>query len=238
VRKYVIKGPRPTLGVKKQGAPSASGNVPDHRERSAPAPEKADRKDGEGAAALAERLKSLENRLLEEVERRRELECVVSGLRGDLDARLGSLVQQAAAGNGPEPRTESGSTPPVAEPPPARLPEPAAAGACELSAALEELALADVLQFVRTTKRSGRLSVHSADLEGFINVLHGEAVYAQAADKEGFQAFCDLLALDTGRVEFVTATMDPEKRNLFRSTLSLMMEALRTLDERDSQMRR
>jgi len=73
---------------------------------------------------------------------------------------------------------------------------------------------------------------------GFLHVVEGEAIYAENGDQTGFDAFRELMAAEVGHVEFRSEEVDRETSNLTRGTLELLLQALRLLDERNSQLRR
>lgn len=111
-------------------------------------------------------------------------------------------------------------------------------GTCVLYGSLEQLPVADVLQFARWLRKTGKVKILSEKASGFIHLIEGEAVYAKTDKEEGFQAFTDLLGAESGHLEFVSRGVDAGLQNLSRGTIPLLMEALRLLDERDSQLRR
>ena len=96
---------------------------------------------------------------------------------------------------------------------------------------LNKLSMLEVIEFARTTSKTGRLSVEALDLNGFVDILEGQAVYAEVGEFRGFEAFCELLRTPDGVVEFHNIAVSSESRNLENSTLELVFRALQTLDE-------
>ncbi len=103
---------------------------------------------------------------------------------------------------------------------------------------LKEVGVSEILEFVRTTNKTGRLVVEAQCVQGTIDFVAGQAIFAKTTEAEGFDAFYDLMGAETGHVRFSAEAVDSSRRNLSKGTLQLMMKALRLLDERNSQMRR
>lgn len=107
-----------------------------------------------------------------------------------------------------------------------------------LSSPLDQLQVAAVLEFVRMHRRTGKVTVCTERHHGVIHLVDGEAVFASTGDQQGFPAFTTLMDSMDGTVEFATESVPEDLQNLSCGTIPLMMDALRLLDERDSQLRR
>lgn len=116
--------------------------------------------------------------------------------------------------------------------------ETEAASAGMLAGSLAEISVADAVEFARLTKKTGQLRIDSPELQGFMNVLEGEVIYAKAAELEEFDAFYEMLAARSGSIEFRITDVQPDLRNLKYNSLQLLMRAVRLLDESSCEMRR
>lgn len=111
-------------------------------------------------------------------------------------------------------------------------------GSFRLYAPLGKLSTIEVLEFTRTTRKTGSITVEDTELRGFIDVFEGEAIYAEAGELMGFDAFREVLSSSQGRVEFHSIPVSPQRRNLDRPTLELLFRALQSLDESCCELRR
>jgi hypothetical protein len=107
-----------------------------------------------------------------------------------------------------------------------------------LESPLEQLQVAAVLEFVRMHRRTGKVTVCTERHHGVIHLVDGEAVFASTGEQQGFPAFTTLMDSTNGTVVFSAEPVPEDLQNLSCGTIPLMMDALRLLDERDSQLRR
>ncbi len=95
---------------------------------------------------------------------------------------------------------------------------------------LRELPLADVIQVVAVSGKSGVFTVKNDRKEGYIYLQDGEIVHAQVEDLEGEDAIYELAIWSEGEFVFTPDTPSP-KVTITRSITNLLMEAARRADE-------
>ena len=104
--------------------------------------------------------------------------------------------------------------------------EPAVA----LSGRIEEMELSEVVQFVGMSRKTGVLKVRAPDSSGTLVFQDGELIDATSADRNGEAAVFELLKLREGSFEFFLHS-SPPTRTIQRSTLHLLLETHRLMDE-------
>lgn len=105
-----------------------------------------------------------------------------------------------------------------------------AANPKQLSGSLEQLGLADLLQFLSQGRRSGRLSIESEGGVGHIFLDVGMVVNATLKAEKGEAALYKMMSWEKGMF-----TLDPsittDERLIHKSTDGLLLDLLRILDE-------
>jgi response regulator RpfG family c-di-GMP phosphodiesterase len=109
-------------------------------------------------------------------------------------------------------------------------PRAAAAKVRGVSGSLEEMGLPDVVQILFHSRKSGKLSVVSGDKNGEVQFSEGWIFNAVYADKQGEEAFYDMLNLTTGHFE-LDPNFRPTEQLIQASPESLLLEGMRRLDE-------
>lgn len=104
-----------------------------------------------------------------------------------------------------------------------------------MSGTLEEVPIPDLLQLFSTSKRTGVLHVRTEHTYGKIYLRDGDLYYASIDDDHELgpmKALCRMVGWESGSFEFGPPEPDPELMiELQQSTESLLMEAMRQLDE-------
>jgi len=100
----------------------------------------------------------------------------------------------------------------------------------ELMGSLESMPFSDVIQLLHVTQKTGVLSLSERALSGGVLFRGGEVVHAWAGDRKGEDAFYRLASWKKARFGFSTATR-PEAQTVEQPTMTLLMEAMRRLDE-------
>ncbi len=94
---------------------------------------------------------------------------------------------------------------------------------------LQELSIVELVQMLNLNKKSGQLSI-IGELSGEIYIKDGHLWAVVAGAKTGEPAFLNLVALTEGRFKFEIRDVDVE-RNIENSTMNVIMEACRIMDE-------
>jgi CheY-like chemotaxis protein len=97
------------------------------------------------------------------------------------------------------------------------------------SGAVAVSTLADLLQLYATSGGTGLLAVRAGGLRGEVWFDAGRIVHAQAGDRTGFEAFCDLVRWPHG--SFAWRPRAPTERTIEMHTSELLLEAYRLWDE-------
>ena len=92
------------------------------------------------------------------------------------------------------------------------------------------MALAELVQTLHNSQKTGVLRVNSADEEGEIYFADGNVRNARMGDKAGEEAFYQLVAWADGSFTFETGPHEIEP-DVFRATMGLLMEGMRRQDE-------
>lgn len=94
----------------------------------------------------------------------------------------------------------------------------------------DTMPFANVLQILSIGRRSGLLGIRQDELSGGIFLDQGEAVHAWTEDTKGEEAFYALSSWGKARFAFNSMRREQE-RTLSKPTLTLLMEAMRRLEE-------
>ena len=102
----------------------------------------------------------------------------------------------------------------------------------ELSGSLRQFTLPDVVQFLSSSSKTGRLGLtqESSGAVGAIYFQKGAVLHAESGGREGEEAFFDLMGWKSGSFEFVpgeTTSRDSVKKH----SAVLLMEGARRSDE-------
>ncbi|MFP4014694.1 MAG: DUF4388 domain-containing protein [Chitinispirillaceae bacterium] len=90
--------------------------------------------------------------------------------------------------------------------------------------------LLEVLQFIEIGSKTGCLMIETKGPFGLVYFNNGRIVYAAAANSQGRQAVYSILNLKAGKFRFIL-NKHPKVANLQLSTLSVLMEWTKELDE-------
>ncbi len=99
-----------------------------------------------------------------------------------------------------------------------------------VSGALSEMGLADLIQVMWHSKKTGCLSVHTNSGEGELHLLDGYIVNARWGKSQGENAFYSMLKLKDGEFS-LDPKFKPTQRLIHQSTEALLLEGMRRLDE-------
>ncbi len=99
-----------------------------------------------------------------------------------------------------------------------------------LSGKLSMMALAELVQTLHNSQKTGLLGVSNAGDEGEIYFVDGNVRHAGIGGKTGEEAFYQLVTWAEGNFAFETGTRDLEP-DIFRATMGLLMEGMRRQDE-------
>ena len=97
----------------------------------------------------------------------------------------------------------------------------------------DTMPFANVLQVLSIGRKTGVLGIRDEDLSGGIYLDNGEAVHAWTGDSEGEEAFYSLSAWTQAKFAFNSIRRE-EKRTLTKATITLLMEAMRRIEEKAS----
>jgi len=101
---------------------------------------------------------------------------------------------------------------------------------------LEELGITDLMQSLEMGQKSGRLTVRRGGEQCEMYFISGQCKHARRGSTEGEEAFYPIVHWTEGEFEIdFTATTDRETIKL--QTTGLLMEAMRLLDEANTQVR-
>lgn len=103
-------------------------------------------------------------------------------------------------------------------------------GSSGMGGNLRSMPFSDLLQMLHTTGKSGELQLECKDARGAIALVEGNVVHAQVGDASGEEAFYRLSAWTQGMFYF-KAGAQPKATTIAQPTMSLLMEAMRRLDE-------
>jgi hypothetical protein len=95
---------------------------------------------------------------------------------------------------------------------------------------LKELPLADIVQLVAVSGKTGMFSLTRGPEKGAVYIQNGQITHARVNDIEGEDAIYALALWNDGQFQF-SAGVDAEARTITRSNTNLLMEAARRSDE-------
>ena len=95
---------------------------------------------------------------------------------------------------------------------------------------LNELSIVELVQMLNLNKKTGILQINSS-IKGNIYLKDGQLFAAEANDKKGEQAVYDLVAENVGTFNFQITEYNVD-RNIENSTMNVIMEACRIMDEK------
>jgi len=95
---------------------------------------------------------------------------------------------------------------------------------------LKELPLADIVQLVAVSGKTGMFSLTRGSERGAVYIQNGQITHAKVNDVEGEDAVYALSLWNDGQFQF-SAGVDAEARTITRSNTNLLMEAARRSDE-------
>ncbi|MGD9898636.1 MAG: response regulator [Calditrichaceae bacterium] len=95
---------------------------------------------------------------------------------------------------------------------------------------LRDLSIVELVQMLNLNKKSGVLNIEG-DIQGQIYLKDGHLHAAQTETKKGEDAFYDLVSLMSGAFSFDIHDIKLEQ-NISNSTMNVIMEACRIMDER------
>jgi hypothetical protein len=95
---------------------------------------------------------------------------------------------------------------------------------------LKELPLADIVQLVAVSGKTGMFSLSRGPEKGAVYIQNGQITHARVNDIEGEDAIYALALWNDGQFQF-SAGIDAETRTITRSNTNLLMEAARRSDE-------
>ncbi len=99
-----------------------------------------------------------------------------------------------------------------------------------LSGRLSMMTLAELVQTLHNSKKTGTLRVKSADAEGDIHFMDGNVSGARTDSVTGEEAFYRLVTWADGSFSFTPGSPQAEP-DIFRATMGLLMEGMRRQDE-------
>ena len=95
---------------------------------------------------------------------------------------------------------------------------------------LNELSIVELVQMLNLNKKTGILQIN-AGIKGNIYLKDGQLFAAETGDKSGEQAVYDLVSENVGTFNFQITDYKTD-RNIENSTMNVIMEACRIMDER------
>lgn len=95
---------------------------------------------------------------------------------------------------------------------------------------LNELSIVELVQMLNLNKKTGILHI-SSGIQGDIYLKDGQLFAAEAKNKSGEEAVYELISENTGTFNFQITEFEKE-RNIENSTMNVIMEACRLMDER------
>ena len=99
---------------------------------------------------------------------------------------------------------------------------------------LADLSLVEMIQLINLNKRNGTLTI-TAQITGNIAFTKGEMIFAELGDKIfGEEAINQMIVFKEGSFKFDPSEVKDIKRNIEGSTMNVLLEACRLMDEKDS----
>jgi two-component system chemotaxis response regulator CheY len=103
--------------------------------------------------------------------------------------------------------------------------------ATTLNGRLEEIGFPELIQFLTSCRRNGRVVIQVGGLAGSIDLREGEARAAEWQDLRGDDAVFAIAEHDSGTFRF-QPTADAVRSNITMPTMPLLIEAMRKRDEK------
>lgn len=100
-----------------------------------------------------------------------------------------------------------------------------------ISGSLGQTSIAEIIQFLQLTNKSGILQITSTELNAEIGFYEGSAMHAEYGPCMGKEAFYEIVALGEGSFYFME-NQAVTFRSLTDSTMSLLVEGMRRVDEK------
>ena len=94
----------------------------------------------------------------------------------------------------------------------------------------DTMPFANVIQILSIGRKTGVLGIRQEELSGGIYLDNGEAVHAWTGDSEGEEAFYSLSGWTEAKFAFNSMRRE-ERRTLTKATITLLMEAMRRIEE-------
>jgi hypothetical protein len=99
-----------------------------------------------------------------------------------------------------------------------------------LQGSLKHLHLADVIQLISVSGKTGLFHLKRGDSAGLLYLKDGNIVHAEVGDIKGEEAVYELAIWDDGEFYF-EPDVEPRTRTINKSNTNLLMEAARRMDE-------
>ena len=99
-----------------------------------------------------------------------------------------------------------------------------------LQGSLKHLHLADVIQLISVSGKTGLFHLKRGDSAGLLYLKDGNIVHAEVGDIKGEEAVYELAIWDDGEFYF-EPDVEPKVRSINKSNTNLLMEAARRMDE-------
>lgn len=100
-----------------------------------------------------------------------------------------------------------------------------------ISGSLGQTSIAEIIQFLQLTNKSGTLRITSTELNAEIGFYEGNAMHAEYGPCMGKEAFYEIVSLGEGSFYFIENEA-VKFRSLTDSTMSLLVEGMRRIDEK------
>ncbi|MDF1664335.1 MAG: protein kinase [Planctomycetota bacterium] len=123
------------------------------------------------------------------------------------------------------------SSPPVPSLTSSQFGQMTTSAVASISGSLGQTSIAEIIQFLQLTNKSGLLRITSADLNAEIGFYEGSAMHAEYGPCMGKEAFYEIVALGEGSFYFIE-NQAVTFRSLTDSTMSLLVEGMRRVDEK------
>jgi CRP-like cAMP-binding protein len=101
----------------------------------------------------------------------------------------------------------------------------------ELMGSLESMPFADVIQLLHVTQKTGVLGLRDGDLSGGLYFRGGEVSHAWVGQVKGEEAFYQMATWKKARFGFNGIARREEEQSIEQPTMTLLMEAMRRMDE-------
>lgn len=99
-----------------------------------------------------------------------------------------------------------------------------------VAGSLAEIGFPDVVQVLSQGRKTGILSLHSANAQGEVHLLEGAVIHAVWGSSQGDDAFYRMVTLQDGEFS-LDASVRPSHRSIHANVEMLLLEGLRRFDE-------